>query len=140
VATSHRDLRAWKRADGIRQRIIALCARPAVKRDFKFCDQADSAAASACRNIAEGFARYRHADFARFIEIARSSLNELIDSLDEAATKGYIEATEHKDLERAIRAAMVSTNVLRRYLQNTLTPKERRARRRKPGSGESSAR
>ena|SRR5687767_3628812 len=140
VAKSHRDLRAWQRADGVRRRIIALCARPAVKRDFKFCDQADRAAESACRNIAEGFARYGHADFARFVTIARSSLTELLDSLDEASVKRYLDATEHKDFERAIKSAMVSANSLRRYLQSTPTPKERCGKKRKPGSGDSSAR
>ncbi len=135
VSRSHKELRAWQRADRIRRRILALCARPTVKRDFAFCDQADRASASACRNIAEGFARYRHNDFARFVEIARSSLAELLDSLDEASIKGYIDATEHRDLERAIKAAMVSTNALRRYLHNTPTPKDRHART-KPRSGQ----
>jgi len=125
MGTSHQDLRAWQRADAVRRRVLALCARPEVKRDFGFCGQADRAAASACRNLAEGFARYGHADFARFVIIARASLAELLDSLDEALAKGYIDVRECEDLGRAIRAAMASANALRRYLQSTPTPKER---------------
>ena len=121
----HRDLRAWQLADVVRRRIIELCGRPGVKRDFAFCDQADRAAESACRNLAEGFARYRHADFARFVTISHGSLTELLDSLDEALAKRYIDAAEFDDLDRAVKAAKSSANGLRRYLQNTPTPKER---------------
>ena len=120
----HRDLRARQLADGVRRRIIELCARPDVKRDFKFCDQADRAAESACRNIAEGFARYKHPDFARFVTISLGSLGELLDSLDEALTKRYINKAEFEDLDRDIKTAKSSANGLRRYLQNTPTPKE----------------
>jgi len=102
-----------------------------VRRDFKFCAQADSAAASACRNIAEGFGRYGHPDFARFVTIARSSLKELLDSTDEALIKRYIDVAEHKSLNQAIKNAMASANSLRRYLASTPTPEECRPRKRK---------
>lgn len=118
----------WKRADVVRQRIVALCARPAVRRDFRFCDQADRAAASACRNIAEGFARYGHAEFARFVSIARGSLGELRDSVDEASLKRYISDQERDALDRAIRGAMSSASALRRYLLKTPTPESGRQR------------
>ena len=140
-AASHRELRAWKRADVVRRRIVTLCARPTVRRDFKFCDQAERAAASACRNIAEGFARYGHPEFARFVSIARGSLGELRDSGDEARLKRYITTEEWDELDRAIRSAMASSNALRRYLLRTPTPESRkqrakRARDSQPRSGE----
>ena len=122
MAKSHKELRTWKLADVVRRRIVALCARPVVNRDFKFCDQADRAAASACRNIAEGFARYGHAEFARFVSIARGSLGELRDSNDEAKLKRYISDQEWDELDRAIRGAMSSASALRRYLLRTPAP------------------
>lgn len=122
MASSHRELRAWKRADVIRRRIVALCAEPTVRRDFKFCEQADSAAASACRNIAEGFARYSHGEFAWFVGIARGSLGELRDSADEARLKRYISDEEWNSLDRDLRGAMSSASELRRYLLKTPTP------------------
>jgi four helix bundle protein len=121
---THRDLRAWQQADAVRRHMIALCARPDVKRDFGFCNQADRAASSACRNLAEGFVRYRHPDFARFVTIAHASLGELLDSLDEAQAKGYLDARQFEELDRAVTTAMRSANALRRYLQNSPTPKE----------------
>jgi four helix bundle protein len=105
-----------------------LCARPEVKRDFSFCDQADRAASSACRNLAEGFARYGHPEFARFVSIARGSLGELRDSADEARLKRYINQDDWEELERAIRGAMASANALRGYLLRTPTPESRKHR------------
>jgi four helix bundle protein len=125
-------LRAWKAADAVRQRVIALCSRPEVKRDFGFCDQADRAASSACRNLAEGFARYGHPEFARFVSMARGSLGELRDSADEARLKRYINEDEWKELDRAIRSAMAASNGLRRFLLSTPTPESRK----KNGSGQ----
>ena len=123
-AESHRELKTWQLAHAIRRRVIELCRRPDVKTDFDFCDQSRRAARSACRNIAEGFARYHHPDFARFVIIAHASLGELRDGLDEALAKGYIDQAEFRDFDRSIESAMKAANGLRRYLQNTPTPKE----------------
>jgi four helix bundle protein len=105
-----------------------LCARPEVKRDFNFCDQADRAASSACRNLAEGFARYGHPEFARFASIARGSLGELRDSIDEARLKRYISDKDAKEFDRVIRGAMSSASALRGYLLRTPTPEGKKPR------------
>ena len=128
IINSHRDLHTWQQADRVRRKILELCDKPEVKRDFAFCNQADRAAASACRNIAEGFARYGHPDFAKFVTIARASLGELLDSLDEARLKGYVTSQQFDDLDEAVRKATAFANALRRYLQNTPTPKEKLTR------------
>jgi four helix bundle protein len=125
MSYSHKGLRAWRRADSIRQRIIKLCAKPVVRRDFDFCRQADRAAASVCRNIAEGFARYGHTEFARFMVIARSSQAELLDTLDEALLKGYLDRPEYEELKRLVRSAIFSSGALRGYLASTPTPERR---------------
>jgi len=49
----------------------------------------------------------------------------LLDSLDEARIKHYIDAREFDDLNQAITLAMNTTNALRRYLVNTPTPPAR---------------
>jgi four helix bundle protein len=124
-ARTHRDLRAWQLSDEIRRLVIGVCRRDHVRPDFQFCRQADSAAGSACRNLAEGFARYQHRDFARFVTISSGSLTELLDLVDEARAKGYVDTQEHADLDAKIGKAIRTANGLRRYLQNTATPKER---------------
>jgi four helix bundle protein len=86
VARHYQDLLCWQLANELKRRVYAIVARPLVAKDFKYCDQIRDSARSATRNIAEGFGRYRPADFARFLLIARASLlethNHLCDGLD----------------------------------------------------------
>ena len=116
---SHRDLRAWQKSDAVRRRVLDLVKVESARRDLAFRDQADRASASACRNLAEGFYRYRHRDFARFVTIARASLGELLESADEARIKGYVNDQEHFELEAQIQEAMRVTTGLLRYLRGT---------------------
>jgi len=59
------------------------------------------------------------------VTIAHASLGEFRDGLDEALEKGYIDERLFKELDRELERAMKAANGLRRYLQNTPTPKER---------------
>jgi four helix bundle protein len=119
---SHRDLQAWQLADGVRRRMFELLANPAVAKDFQFRDQAQSAANSSCRNLAEGFYRYRHKEFAHFVNISRASLGELLDSLDEARIKKYLTPDAHASFDAQIREAMRVANGLYRYLRDNPDP------------------
>lgn len=121
-AKTHRELVAWQKADAVRRRMLELLATPAVARDFDFRNQAQSAANSSCRNIAEGFYRHRHKEFAHFVNISRASLGELLDSLDEAQVKKYLTPNEHASFDAQIREAMRVANGLYRYLRNTPDP------------------
>jgi four helix bundle protein len=127
----HRDLEAWQLADQVRRAFIELTSREHIKRDFDFCDQSNRAANSACKNTAEGFARFQHPDFARFVNIARGSLVELIDSTDEAIEKGYIDKAEYKALNDLIERAKASSTGLHQHLISTPTPKRLSVRRRR---------
>lgn len=102
--------------------MVQITARSNVRRDFGFRDQADRAASSACRNIAEGFYRFSHPEFARFLKIARGSLGELLDSLDEARQKGYMTEQETAAVETLIARAMVKILALHKHLTSNPTP------------------
>lgn len=121
-AKNHRELIAWQLADAVRRRMIALMDQPDVAKDFSFCDQADRASSSGCRNLAEGYYRHRHKEFANFVNIARSSLGELLDSLDEARIKGYLQADDHAEFNAQVVEAMRVANGLYRYLRNNPDP------------------
>jgi four helix bundle protein len=121
-ARTHRDLEAWQLAHEVRCAILELISRDHVKRDFSFCDQARRAANSACRNIAEGFYRFRHPEFAHFVNIAKGSLGELLDSLDEARVQRYIQEPEYQRLHTLIDRAIGAAVRLHRYLDNSPTP------------------
>ena len=51
-------------------------------------------------NLAEGFCRYSHKDFARFVAIARSSLAETQVRLKDAHDLRYLADEEYGDLSR----------------------------------------
>jgi four helix bundle protein len=118
----HRDLEVWRLADDIRRKMVQITARSNVRRDFGFCDQTDRAASSACRNIAEGFYRFSHPEFAHFLKIARGSLGELLDSLDEARQKGYMTEQEAVTIEASIARAMAKILALHKHLTSNPTP------------------
>ena len=99
-ANHYSKLFVWKVADHIRQEVFTLTSRPRFARDIRAQGQADDAANSICRNIAEGFACETHKDFARYLGYARRSLNELRDAVRGAMLKGYINARDVQPIER----------------------------------------
>ena len=68
-----REIVAWQLAHELKLIADRLVAKPDVARRFKFCDQLSDAARSGPRNIAEGFARFKHREFAQFVRIAKGS-------------------------------------------------------------------
>ena len=113
------DLVAWKLAVQLQQLADAYCAKPAIKRDFKFRDQLSDSAASGPRNIAEGFGRFFHPDFAKFARIAKASEEEVLNHFLDAKRKGYITLVECDDGAHAARKALKAVNGLIRYLDST---------------------
>jgi four helix bundle protein len=114
-----KDLGAWQRARELRLKVITLSRRPAIRNDSKLCDQLREASRSASSNLAEGFGRFGHKEFARFARIAKASEVELIDHFQEAFDSGYITAEEHRDHEHAARKALKAVIGLIRYLEST---------------------
>jgi four helix bundle protein len=113
------DLVAWQLADRLRQIAIEFCQREGLKRDFKLRMQLSDAASSAPKNIAEGFGRKTHREFARFCYIARGSEQEVLDSLIEARQKGYITDPEYDRGDHAARKALKVLNRFIAYLEST---------------------
>jgi four helix bundle protein len=85
----YEDLETWQLADELKREVYALIVTGAASRDFDFCNQIRSSAASATKNIAEGFGRFRPADNARFVEFAVSSMMETKDSLKDGVDRGH---------------------------------------------------
>src|SRR5437667_3977567 len=76
VAHHYWELECWQLANDLKLRVYAFTAKMPVARDVKYCDQLRESTRSAPRNIAEGFGRYRPAEFARCPAIARASFTE----------------------------------------------------------------
>ena len=88
-------------------------------KDYPLHKNLCEAARSGPRNIAEGFGRFKHKDFARFVRIAKASEVEILEHLLEAHTCGYIDADELARLEHVTKKAIKAANGLIRYLDNT---------------------
>jgi four helix bundle protein len=110
------DLDAWRLANELKNCIYAVIERPSVRRDFKFCDQIRESARSAPRNIAEGFARYRPREFARFLSIALGSLGETQNHLIDARDQGYLDDAQWDQLTNLTSRAIGASVRLQQYL------------------------
>ncbi len=116
TATNHEELFAWRLAAQLRdQIIIAVDAGPAA-RDFRFRDQLKDSAASAPRNLAEGFYRYNPKEFAYFTRVARGSLGETKNHLADGLRRQYFAEEEYRRLLILACWAMATTTNLLTYL------------------------
>jgi four helix bundle protein len=127
------DLHAWRLSREVKTGVYALIDKPAVRKDLKFCDQIRESARSAPRNIAEGFARYRPREFARFLSIAIGSLEETRNHLEDALELRYRDDEEYLRLRTLASRAIGAAVRLSKYLETCpdRTPQTNRNRERK---------
>lgn len=118
-AKHFRELVAWQCGDALRAAVFRVTRDGNAMIDPRFRSQWEDAAASVCSNLAEGFGRYTHRDFARFVRQARSSLFEVENQIGEARQRGCISSADEQDLNRLVRRATVPITRLLRYLQGT---------------------
>lgn len=85
------ELIAWQLADDLRRFVFDHTSEGAIAQDWKFRAQLRGASDGVCRNIAEGFGRYGHRDFAWFMTIAKGSLDEAEDALVAAHRRRYVD-------------------------------------------------
>ena len=107
----------WQLACELKVALYRFVEAPQVKRDFRFCSQVRDAAASAPRNIAEGFGRRTHADFAHFLDVARASLGEYQNHLHDAVDRGYLTTAEFQTMNTLAERACGAVAGLQRHLR-----------------------
>lgn len=118
-ASHYSELIVWQLAAEIRILVFRLTEKPRFNADFKARSQADDAINSMTRNIAEGFGCESHAEFARFLEISRRSLNELLDILHGAELKKYVTASELTPIKQLSRRLYPAYSRFISYLKST---------------------
>jgi four helix bundle protein len=89
------DIVAWQKAQDLAVAVYTLFRD---SRDFGFRDQICRAAVSVSNNIAEGFDRRSDAEFVRFLNIARSSCNEVKSMVYLGERLGYMDASKRSAL------------------------------------------
>jgi four helix bundle protein len=117
VAKRFEDLVSWQLADELRARVVRFTEEPPALYDTKYSSHIRDAASSVPSNIAEGFCRYGHREFARFLTIARASLAETQVRLKDGADRLYLSQREHDGLQLIARRTMVALTRLLTYLR-----------------------
>jgi four helix bundle protein len=92
-AKKFRELRAWQAAYGFKVRVYELIEQGPIAHDERLSTQLREGAASAPSQISEGFGRFDPLDFARFVKMARASILECQNHLQDAVARRHI--TEH---------------------------------------------
>ncbi len=128
VATHYRELVCWQLSHELKREVIAFTATAPANRDWDFCRDIRRSARSAPANIAEGFGRDTHPDFAGFLARARASLVETENHLTDALECCYLTEAEYGRLMALAKRAQIVTTRLQSYLLST--PHYRRPKRR----------
>jgi four helix bundle protein len=111
-----RDLRCWQLANELRNEVYAFALQTSASGDLGFCDDTRRASRSVAANIAEGFGRYTHREFAHFLSIARASLTETKNHLQHALDRRYLTDAEHRRLGDLTLHAQKAVSKLHSYL------------------------
>jgi four helix bundle protein len=111
------DLIVWQLANQLRDKTYELMQTSARPLDLKFRSQIEDALSSVTRNIGEGFGRYYHKEFARYLSYARGSICEVGECLKDGIPRRYWskEAMEPAAVlcERTLEASTKFINYLR---------------------------
>jgi four helix bundle protein len=117
-ARHFRELVCWQLARSLKLALYRFIERPEVKNDFKFYNQVRDAAASAPRNIAEGFGRRTHAEFAHYLDVARGSLDECQNHLQDAVDRRYLNEADFNEMNVLAKRTVAAVAALQRYLRS----------------------
>ena len=89
---SFRELDVWQKSMELTDRVYDLVGKFPVEERYALSDQLRRATVSIPPNIAEGFGRETHRDFAHFLSQARGSLYEVDTQLEIAVRRNFISA------------------------------------------------
>ena len=106
MAKSHTELICWQLSDELRQLIIEHTNAGAAAKDFRFTSNLRDAIASACRNQAEGFHKYKHKQQRPFFNTAQGSLGETKDGIIDGVERGYFSPELAERMQKLCKRAM----------------------------------
>ncbi len=71
------DMEVWKLSRELVKKVYLLTTKENISKDYRFCNQIQSASISIMKYIAEGFERKSNKEFIQFLFIAKGSCGEL---------------------------------------------------------------
>jgi four helix bundle protein len=113
------ELVVWQLANELRSKLNAIIAESTAHSDLRFCSQARDAVSSISRNIAEGFGRYGHRQFAHFLTIARGSVFEVADHLRDGVARRHWSEEQVDELHGLCNRTIAALTRLIAYLKTT---------------------
>jgi four helix bundle protein len=113
-----REIVAWQLAHQLNLRVDLFLLSPDFRRHYRCSEQLSDAVRSGPRNIAEGFGRYRHQEFADFVRIAKASEVEVLHHLIDAQDQRLITADEFQITEHLTKRAIKAADGLIKYLES----------------------
>jgi four helix bundle protein len=122
MAKRYSELICWQIARDLRREVFSLTSKAAFNQNFKLRGQLQDASSSACANISEGFGRLTHREFHRFLEVSRSSVNEVEDRLNESVEKRYLSEEEIRTALSFCKRTRVATSRLMASLKERPDP------------------
>jgi four helix bundle protein len=106
IARHFRKLRAWQTAYASKLRIYDLIEQGSLPQDEKLHTQLREGSVSAPSQISEGFGRFDPVDFGRFVKMARASLMECQNHLQDAVDRRHITDEVREEHDKLAREAL----------------------------------
>jgi four helix bundle protein len=116
MARKVEGLATWQLCNELVEKLIAATEGGRVATDCRFCEQVNDAAADALSDIAEGFTRFNPAEFARFLDYALSSLEEVRTRVANGHKRKYLSDSTTSDLLSLTLRTETAARNLRAYL------------------------
>ena len=132
--TRYQDLDCWKLANELKCRVYEFIDASPAKTDFRFRVQLTDSASSAPSNISEGFACYRHKESARYARIAKASLTETQNHLNDGVCRRHWNTEKVAPLLILADRAIGATVGWIRYLETTKEPPAHWERKKEPNT------
>ena len=114
-----REIAAWQLANQLKLRVDLFLLSPDFRRHYRFSNQLCDAVRSGPGNIAKGFERRRHGEFAHFVRLAKVSEVDVLSHLIDAQDQRLIAADEFEIIEQVVRRAIKAADGLIDDLEST---------------------
>jgi four helix bundle protein len=122
MAKHFSELTCWQLARSLKKEVTKILKKPVFESNHRLRDNLSDAASSVRRNIAEGFGRRGHKEFARFLNISLSSLKEVEDGLIECVDNEWSTEEEIAEALRLCKRTTVATARLRNAIKDKPDP------------------
>ena len=124
---------AWQLANEQSDLVFDLIQKGPCTRDFKFCKQIRESSGAVAPLIAEGFARFTAAEFAKYLRWAKAEITETQTHLRTSEARRYFTEDQLAEVWRISKRTMSATTRLLKAKLAQIEEQERakRARRKK---------